>query len=101
MNSMPNKTIYIRNEDVELWDNLKDKSQKISELLNGTHKSSVQSVTKKVQDIIKDDSPISPATIDKLRAVADQPVPEPKFKLTGKICKEHKVDVDICKGMKH
>lgn len=59
MNSMPNKTIYIRNEDVELWDNLKDKSQKVSELLNGTHKPSVQSVTKKVQKIIKDETPIN------------------------------------------
>lgn len=26
---------------------------------------------------------------------------KPKFKLTGKLCKEHKVDVDICKNMKH
>lgn len=26
---------------------------------------------------------------------------KPKFTLTGKLCKEHQVDVDICKNMKH
>ena len=31
---MPNRTIYIRNADVEKWDALKDKSEAISALLN-------------------------------------------------------------------
>lgn len=32
---MPKRSIYIKEEDLELWDNLKNKSQSISEFLNG------------------------------------------------------------------
>lgn len=31
---MPNRTVYIRKEDIEKWKALQDKSEKISKLLN-------------------------------------------------------------------
>lgn len=47
---MPNKTIYIRNSDVEKWDALKDKSQKVHEMLQGKVQISVGRVLSSISD---------------------------------------------------
>lgn len=81
---MPNKTIYIRKEDEELWDSLENKAGKVSELLNNQPKFNK---TSNQNEVGLPTSKNKPEALKSRFCKEGHPIPYPKDKCLGKGCR--------------